>query len=739
MGDERAFVGARVHGARGRNALDAAVLAKAAPRDDTPTAASTSPARPDAARRRRVAIARVLRARRVMARSDARKRRRSDVEDSTTEQSSRAPARVVAAMGNLGGKPAPPREDEVASTSGQAAPSASGNDASGATGDAAVRGGGGGLIRRRGPVPGLRLVEGVVSASEHDALVAWVRNTLRDGRDGKLPGNTYAPIPDKWRKRNQSREMLQFGTYTHSNRVEAHVPVAPMPSKLCELVDVLVNRGVVAESERPDACTINVYQPGQWIPPHIDNPAFARPFVTVSLLSEQVMTLGRGMIWREGCDVSDADNREGEEATFSLPVGSAVVVCGDAADVYEHAVPPVTEERISLTFRRAAGEDEEDDTRARTESTERYRKEYRDKRKAAKEAEDIAAGRAKGDDPDVEGEPGATKDAPSNAPAAPAVLSKNQQKKDARKAARAAAKARAREEKEKEKVTAKEKTLVASVDGTTFEKKEKKRSCPPCPRELLPSSQEETAADAQTEPTAAAASALPSVEREHVMNVYDAVARQWHGTRYRAWSGVEDFIARSVRPGTLVVDVGCGNGKNMPEVEARGGFVAGCDFSVGLLNICAERGLEVFAADAVCLPLRSSAFDVALNIAVLHHVSSPARRVKLISETMRLLRVGGVALFYAWALEQEVGGVSGHHFESQDVLVPFHKRAVAGDERGDDDAAEGSDGGKVYQRYCHVYKEGELPELFAHLSSWVRVTATYFDCGNWCVEAERIA
>jgi alkylated DNA repair protein alkB family protein 8 len=38
-----------------------------------------------------------------------------------------------------------------------------------------------------------------------------------------------------------------------------------------------------------------------------------------------------------------------------------------------------------------------------------------------------------------------------------------------------------------------------------------------------------------------------------------------------------------------------------------------------------------------------------------------------------------------------------------------------------------------------VYKEGELPELFAHLSSWVRVTATYFDCGNWCVEAERIA
>jgi hypothetical protein len=48
----------------------------------------------------------------------------------------------------------------------------------------------------------------------------------------------------------------------------------------------------------------------------------------------------------------------------------------------------------------------------------------------------------------------------------------------------------------------------------------------------------------------------------------------------------------------------------MPEVEARGGFAVGTDFSMGLLDICAgERGLEVFAGDAVCLPLRSGCFD----------------------------------------------------------------------------------------------------------------------------------
>jgi alkylated DNA repair protein alkB family protein 8 len=264
---------------------------------------------------------------------------------------------------------------------------------------------------------------------------------------------------------------------------------------------------------------------------------------------------------------------------------------------------------------------------------------------------------------------------------------------------------------------------------------------------------------------------IPRVELENVQRVYDAVAKQWHGTRYRAWSGVEDFVNRMNLRGALVADVGCGNGKNAPAVvrfgQTRGGAeVIGCDFSIPLLEICAtERGdecVEAFAADAASLPMRSSCFDAALNIAVLHHASTSFRRRALVSETMRLLRVGGVALFYAWALEQETGGVSGHRFESQDVLVPFHKRAETvgkkkkektlsedaedGDQDQDQDARrEGedqkvSDSGvaRVFQRYCHVYKEGELESLFDHLREWCRVDRVYYDCGNWCAEVTRV-
>ena len=47
----------------------------------------------------------------------------------------------------------------------------------------------------------------------------------------------------------------------------------------------------------PWCCTVNVYETGQWIPPHIDNPRFTRPFVTASLLSTQPCFFARCNGW----------------------------------------------------------------------------------------------------------------------------------------------------------------------------------------------------------------------------------------------------------------------------------------------------------------------------------------------------------------------------------------------------------------------------------------------------------
>ena len=43
----------------------------------------------------------------------------------------------------------------------------------------------------------------------------------------------------------------------------------------------------------------------------------------------------------------------------------------------------------------------------------------------------------------------------------------------------------------------------------------------------------------------------------------------------------------------------------------------------------------------------------------------------------------------------------------------------------------------VYQRYCHVYREGEL-ELLFHKIPGLIVEESYYDTSNWCVRARRI-
>ena len=87
-------------------------------------------------------------------------------------------------------------------------------------------------------VPGLRYIPNLLDAETHDVLVQFIHSQLALGRSGKLEKKaTYTPIPPKWDKRLQGREMLQYGTYTHSNRVydKDEVDVETMPKILKDL------------------------------------------------------------------------------------------------------------------------------------------------------------------------------------------------------------------------------------------------------------------------------------------------------------------------------------------------------------------------------------------------------------------------------------------------------------------------------------------------------------------------
>lgn len=140
------------------------------------------------------------------------------------------------------------------------------------------------------------------------------------------------------------------------------------------------------------------------------------------------------------------------------------------------------------------------------------------------------------------------------------------------------------------------------------------------------------------------------LEQEHVHRVYDLIARHFSSTRHSPWPRIAEFL-KALPSGSVVADVGCGNGKYLGINKEL--YMIGCDHSQNLLDICREREFQALVCDALSIPFRSGSFDACISIAVIHHFSTAERRVAALQELVRLLRPGGQALIYVWAMEQE--------------------------------------------------------------------------------------
>jgi alkylated DNA repair protein alkB family protein 8 len=220
---------------------------------------------------------------------------------------------------------------------------------------------------------------------------------------------------------------------------------------------------------------------------------------------------------------------------------------------------------------------------------------------------------------------------------------------------------------------------------------------------------------------------LPSLSKDFVQQFYDNVSDHFSRTRYKPWPKISKFIS-DLPKGSILIDAGCGNGKYLLyQSEYRPDICSiGFDISLNLAQVCRERKLAVAVGDVSHMPIRSSIADALICIAVLHHIESVEKRIQILKEILRVLKVGGRALVYAWAFEQETS--SKWKFSSQDIMVPWYYSDESSEScTGDDD---------VHFRYCHLYIEKELDSLALSLSG-CSILHSYFDCSNWCIEIRR--
>jgi SAM-dependent methyltransferase len=199
---------------------------------------------------------------------------------------------------------------------------------------------------------------------------------------------------------------------------------------------------------------------------------------------------------------------------------------------------------------------------------------------------------------------------------------------------------------------------------------------------------------------------------EQIKEIYNEIANRFDISRFRIWPCVKKFLD-SFNKDDLLLDVGCGNGKNM--LYRTDLNFKGIDFSIKLVEICKNKNLDVIESSMTIIPFNDNIFDGIIVVASYHHLSNDDERGKTLNELYRIVKKGGKVLIVVWAMEQPED--STFHFTKTDELVKWFSK----------------ENNKTFYRYYHIYKNGQLEEEINRLKPEFNIEYIYLEKGNWVI------
>ena len=190
---------------------------------------------------------------------------------------------------------------------------------------------------------------------------------------------------------------------------------------------------------------------------------------------------------------------------------------------------------------------------------------------------------------------------------------------------------------------------------------------------------------------------------KQVKDFYDEAGVHFSRTRQKTygngkssnWRVTDRYLSR-LRPGQIVLDIGCGNGKLVSGLPEGVGYV-GTDFSQTLLTEARTLYPNFdFRLGDVTKPEHwdnLGEYDAIFAVALLHHIPTRELQLWVLKQAKKHLKKGGFLYLTVWNLWQE--RFLQYHLDGY-ASVPFQKK---------------------WDRYCVTFDLAGINELFT-LAGW---------------------
>ncbi|MEK6952244.1 MAG: class I SAM-dependent methyltransferase [Nanoarchaeota archaeon] len=136
--------------------------------------------------------------------------------------------------------------------------------------------------------------------------------------------------------------------------------------------------------------------------------------------------------------------------------------------------------------------------------------------------------------------------------------------------------------------------------------------------------------------------------------IWNKIALQWHNFRQKPTEEVIWFLNKYCKNKGKVIDIGCGNARNIIPFAKLNFECYGIDFSEEMLKNAKDLAnknkikINLELANIIKIPYPNNSFDYCLHLASLHHLNTKEEQFKSLQETYRVLKKEGLVLLTVW-------------------------------------------------------------------------------------------